>query len=138
MTPYILSIVFTLCALGLVFASFKIKLTLPANTPKDDRTYWDKMTKTFRKGFIVGTIGSGTTIIAILIQHAIIAEICCISLLSAMVFPLAILSRKTVFRPCPETVSLQKRWQLILLVGAFFALILTQVVFAYFNMLAIK
>ncbi len=133
MTPYILASIFLLCTLTLIFAAFKIRLEITAAAPKDDRAYWKKMSSTFRKGFIVGAVGSGAATVAILIKQAIFAEICCITLLAALVFPLAMLSRKTTFRPCPETEKLQKRWQLILLLGAFFALLLTQLVFGYFN-----
>ncbi len=138
MTPYVLATVYSIAALLLIYAQFKIKLQLHAQAPKEDRDYWEKMTVTFKKGLIVGAIGSGVAAIALIIKQPIIAEICCITLLASLVFPLATLSRKTAFRPCAETEKLQKRWQTILLLGAFLSLILTQFVFGYFNSLIVK
>ena len=138
MTPYVLAAIFFICTIILILAAFKIQLSADANAPTEDKEYWKKMTSTFKKGFIVGAIGSGAAIIAILIKHAIFAEVCCFTLLSALIFPLAILSRKTAFRPNAATERTQKRWQFILLFGAVLTLFLTQFVFSYFNALITK
>jgi len=134
--PYILSVLFLLCTLALIFAAFKIQLKLKGKVPSNDKDYWKKMSRTFHKGFITGAIGCGIAAAAILFRQAILAEISCITVLSAMIFPLALLSRRTAFKLCADSEKLQKKWQIILLFCAFTVLVITQLVFNYFNSLS--
>ncbi len=101
----------------------------------DERTYWKEMTAKQKKGFLIGAVGAVLAAASVALKRALPAEIGCITLLGAMVYTLAILCRKTPFPPSAPTEKLQKRWKIILLIGAFLGLILTQFVFGYFNSL---
>lgn len=138
MTRYVLMSIFSIIAILLIFAAFRHRLELGAQVPKADRGYWGKMNGIFKKGYIVGSLSSAVAVIGIFIKHPIISEICCITLLSAMILPLAFLSRKTNFELCDESIKLQKRQQLLLLAFAFGILFLTQQVFTFFNSLSQK
>ncbi len=107
-------------------------LQVPATNPKEDRLYWEMMSKKFHKGYYAGAAGALLTAIGIALKNALAVEIGCIALMAAMVFNLAFLSRKLAFRPSADTESLQKKWKLIFLVASFLALFLTQAVFQYF------
>ena len=125
--------IFSIIAILLIFAAFRHRLDIGAQAPKADRGYWGKMSGILKKGYIVGALSSAVAVIAIFIKHPILSEICCITLLSAMILPLAFLSRKTDFELCDESSKLQKRRQLLLLGFAVGILFLTQQVFTFFN-----
>ncbi len=113
--------------------SYKEKgLQVPATNPKEDRLYWEMMTNKFQKGYYVGSAGGLLTAVGIALKNALASEVGCITLMAAMVFNLAFLSRKLAFRPSADTEALQKKWKLILLFASFLALFLTQAVFQYF------
>ncbi len=90
------------------------------------------MLKKLKKGAFIGAGGGLLTAIAIALKLPLPAEVGCITLLAAAVFTLAMLCRKTDFRPCEETLRYQKKYKFLLLVASFGALYLTQLVFQYF------
>lgn len=137
---YLLILLFSGTAIALLLVGFSYRngsrtLSVDASSPASDRDYWKDMTKKMTTGFFVGAAGSILAAVAIALTLPVPAEIGCITLMAAMVFPLAILSRKLTFKPCEATERLQKRWKIILLIASFGALILTQFVFQYFNSL---
>lgn len=69
------------------------KLSVPATNPKEDRLYWEMMTGKFQKGFYVGSAGGLISAVGIALKYPLVAEIGCITLMAAMVFNLAFLSR---------------------------------------------
>ena len=103
------------------------------NLPSEERKYWEELSKKFKNGYFVASAGGLFTALALILYRPLMAEIGCITVLAAMVFPLAMVSKKTVFKPCPITLQLQKRYKTILLVLAFAALLFTQQVFQLFN-----
>lgn len=139
---YFVIILYAVCALALIWLGYSFQterfgIRISATAPVDDRTYWQSMNKKIAKGFFIGAAGSVIVSVTVAFRMMLAAEIGCITLLAAMVFTLAILCKKTDFRPCEETEKLQKRWKTILLIAAFGALLLTQFVFQYFNSLRI-
>lgn len=138
---YVLILLFSAAAIALLLIGFSYRsgkrtLSVEASSPTSDRDYWKDMAKKITTGFFVGAAGSILTAFAIALTLPIPAEIGCITLLAAMVFPLAFICRKSSFEPCDATETLQKRWKIGLLIASFGALILTQFVFQYFNTLA--
>lgn len=137
---YLLILLFSAAAILLLIFGFSYRnkdraLSIGADAPSADRTYWAEMTRKVMIGFFVGAIGAVLAAISIAILRPIPAEIGCITLMAAMVFPLALFCRKLSFKPCEATEKLQKRWKTILLIASFAALFLTQLVFQYFNTL---
>ena len=115
------------------------KSLLPdAKLPGEERQYWEQMQKKRMKGLFVGAAGAALTAIAIAIRRAIAAEVGCITLMAANVFLLALLCRKTAFRPSLDTATLQKKGKGLFLALSFATLLMTQLVFQYFNSLLIK
>lgn len=140
---YVLITIYLLIAIGffalaLAYKSGKRKLNAGANIPKQDHLYWEQTTKKCMKGYFVATIGAAVTAGSIAFKSALPAEIGCIVLLSAVVFTLALICRKTDFRPCDETISLQNKCKGVFLAFSIAALILTQFVFQYFNNLLMQ
>lgn len=135
---YFLIALYLLFAIGYFLIAFSYKnksrkIDAGADIPKQDRHYWEQITKKCMKGFFVAAAGGLLTAIAIAIKSALPAEVGCITLLSANVFSLATICRKTPFRPCERSLALQKKCKIILLLLSFAALIMTQFVFQYFN-----
>lgn len=138
---YILILLFSAAAIPLLIFALSYRngsraLSVGANSPSSDRDYWKEMTKKVMIGFFVGAAGAVLAAIAIALTLPVPAEIGCITLMSAMVFSLAILCRKTAFKPAEATEKLQQRWKIILLIASCGALFLTQLVFQFFNSLA--
>lgn len=134
---YFLIILFAAIAIllllaGLSYRDGKHALTIQ-NSSSDDRAYWKGMTRKFMKGYFIGSVGALLTAIAIALKIPVPAEIGCITLAAAFVFSLAILCRKTNFKPSTETENLQKRWKTIFLLVCVGLLFITQLVFQYFN-----
>lgn len=134
---YILIVLFVAFSAGLFLMGYSYqngsrKLAAPATAPADDRSYWENMTKKLKKSYFIGAAGGVLAAAAVALKKPVPAEVGCITLMAALVFGLAILCRKTGFRPCEDTLKLQKRWKTILLCGSFAALLLTQFVFQYF------
>lgn len=137
MANYLLIALFTLSAVLLFYLGFSYHtgcrvLSVAAGAPADDHQYWKAMTKKLKISFFTGSGGSLLAALSLALRRPLPAEIGCVTLLAAMVFGLALLCRKTAFRPCEETLKLQRRWKTILLVFSFAALLLTQLVFQYF------
>ncbi len=134
---YFLIILFAAIAILLLVAGLSYrngKRSLSIQTPSSaDRDYWKAMTRRFIKGSFIGAAGAFLSALAIALKMPVPAEIGCITLAAAFVFPLAILCRKTDFKTCAETEKLQKRWKTILLLICMGLLLLTQLVFQYFN-----
>lgn len=126
-----MAIAVLLCYFGICGSKFSVG----ASAPSADRKYWETISAKFKKGYLVGAIGALAAAISIFFKQPVPAEIGCLVLLAALVFTLAILCRKTGFKVCNETLTVQKRWKLILLIACIAALILTEFVFAYFNSL---
>ena len=100
--------------------------------PSEERKYWEELTKKFRTGYFAASAGGLFTALALILLRPLLAEIGCITVLASIVFPLAILSKKTAFKPSPITQQLQKRYKTILLVISFATLLFTQQVFQLF------
>ena len=134
---YLLITLYLASSAGLFYLGFSYqngsrKLSAGAAAPSEDRQYWNAMTGKLKKAYFTAAGGGVLAAIAVALKMPLPAEIGCITILAALVFGLALLSRKTGFRPCAETVKLQKKWKLWLLLGAFGALFMTQLVFQYF------
>ncbi len=133
---YFLIVLFAAIAILLLLAGLSYrdgKQSLSIQNPAAaDRDYWKAMTRKFMKGYFIGAAGALLTALAIALKMPIPAEIGCITLAAAFVFTLAILCRKTNFKPCAETENLQKRWKTIFLLICVGLLFITQLVFQYF------
>lgn len=137
---YFLIILFSAIAILLIYFGFLYKskergIHLSPNAPSDDQNYWIDITKKMMNSYFVGGFGAALTAFAIALILPIPAEIGCLTLMAAFVFTLAVLCKKLSFHPCEETEKLQKRWKIILLIASLGVLLLTQLVFQYFNMM---
>lgn len=121
-----------LCYLAIAYRNGSRKLSVSAAAPAEDRRYWDAMTKRLKKAYFAAAAGGLLAAISVALKMPLPAEVGCITFLAALVFGLAMLSHKTDFHPCEETLKLQKKWQLWLLAASFSALFLTQLIFQYF------
>ncbi len=108
------------------------RLETGGDAPADDRRYWEAITVKVKKSAFAAAAGALLAALALALKKAVPAEIGCITVLAAIVYALGTLSKKTVFRPTPETLALQKKGKIILLIGSALFLILTQLVFRYF------
>lgn len=134
---YVLIILFLAFAalfflLGLSYQNGSRRLETDGDAPADDRRYWEAITVKVKKSAFAAAAGALLAALALALKKAVPAEIGCITVLAAIVFALGTLSKKTVFRPTPETLALQKKGKIILLIGSALFLILTQLVFRYF------
>lgn len=135
---YFLIGIYLLFSIGYFLIAFSYKngsrkIDAGADIPKQDRNYWEQITKKCMKGFFVAAAGGLLTAIAISIKSALPAEVGCITMLSANVFTLAALCRKVSFHLCEGSLKLQKKHKIIFLILSFIALFMTQFVFQYFN-----
>lgn len=134
---YVLIILFLAFAalfflLGLSYQNGSRRLEIGGDAPADDRRYWEAITVKVKKSAFAAAAGALLAALALALKKAVPAEIGCITVLAAIVYALGTLSKKTVFRPTPETLALQKKGKIILLIGSALFLILTQLVFRYF------
>ncbi|PWM39816.1 MAG: hypothetical protein DBX52_04165 [Clostridiales bacterium] len=134
---YVLIILFLAFAalfflLGLSYQNGSRRLETGGDAPADDRRYWEAITVKVKKSAFAAAAGALLAALALALKKAVPAEIGCITVLAAIVYALGTLSKKTVFRPTPETLALQKKGKIILLIGSALFLILTQLVFRYF------
>ena len=134
---YVLIILFLAFAalfflLGLSYQNGSRRLEIGGDAPADDRRYWEAITVKVKKSAFAAAAGALLAALALALKKAVPAEIGCITGLAAIVYALGTLSKKTVFRPTSETLALQKKGKIILLIGSALFLILTQLVFRYF------